>query len=116
MFWNGMKGKNPTPDLTFAAALDYAPSPETFPVTLKKRYEALHRRQVRRAEDGQILRLGQSRDGQAARPHRRGGQGRPRCGGEKRAPRLRKDVGSDESVGARQIPLPHRAASPGKGA
>jgi aldehyde dehydrogenase (NAD+) len=34
-----MKGKNPTPDLTFAAALDYAPSPETFPVTLKKRYE-----------------------------------------------------------------------------
>ena len=39
MFWNGMKGKNPTPDLTFAAALDYAPSPETFPVTLKKRYE-----------------------------------------------------------------------------
>ena len=39
MFWNGMKGKRPTPDLTFAAALDYAPSPETFPVTLKKRYE-----------------------------------------------------------------------------
>lgn len=39
MFWNGMKGKTPTPDLTFAAALDYAPSPETFPVTLKKRYE-----------------------------------------------------------------------------
>jgi aldehyde dehydrogenase (NAD+) len=34
-----MKGKRPTPDLTFAAALDYAPSPETFPVTLKKRYE-----------------------------------------------------------------------------
>jgi aldehyde dehydrogenase (NAD+) len=34
-----MKGKTPTPDLTFAAALDYAPSPETFPVTLKKRYE-----------------------------------------------------------------------------
>ena len=34
-----MKGKTPTPDLTFAAALDYTPSPETFPVTLKKRYE-----------------------------------------------------------------------------
>jgi aldehyde dehydrogenase (NAD+) len=31
--------KKSTPDLTFAAALEYAPSPETFPLTLKKRYE-----------------------------------------------------------------------------
>ncbi|MCB1204911.1 MAG: aldehyde dehydrogenase family protein, partial [Verrucomicrobiae bacterium] len=34
-----MKKRPNTPDLTFASALAYAPAPETFPVTVKKRYE-----------------------------------------------------------------------------
>ena len=38
-----------------------------------------------RAEDGPVFRLGQSRDGQTPHPRRRGGCGRPRGGGEKRA-------------------------------